>query len=206
MANTHSSLLSLPPELRNSIWNLVLKPSVMWVYDSPSTVRKHAQPPPLLQVNRFLRAETLPIYYGQTDFQLEATCSITCIKDKRQLIGRYRKWLSSLSSEAVRNIRFVRFPDDPYRGGCRGLQISLRRDAQGGATARVWLPATHRAVFSLDWYPLPVDWVGTRLVERLEAKLATIVMRKRKGSWKGLTRKEWVDVISMFYMACGRCW
>ncbi|KAK3647083.1 hypothetical protein LTR56_008251 [Elasticomyces elasticus] len=64
---TKKTLLKLPPELRNVIYELVL-------LDASPTFRfslcTYTAVPTLLQVNRQLRAEALGIYYGKASFEI----------------------------------------------------------------------------------------------------------------------------------------
>ncbi|KAK5682238.1 hypothetical protein LTS10_005364 [Elasticomyces elasticus] len=77
------SLLTIPPELRTRIWELALN-----IADTPPMihqdsankndtlkVRKYkfddqAVQPPLTKINRQVRAETLPMFYGRNTFEL----------------------------------------------------------------------------------------------------------------------------------------
>ena len=67
-------LLSLPPELRNRIWDTTLnevsnrQASIKVVHDRQ--VERICQPK-LLQVCRQIRAEVLPMYYSSTTFRFE---------------------------------------------------------------------------------------------------------------------------------------
>lgn len=68
-------LLTLPGELRNSIYDLVL-PNVLQLvsrFDGHRT-SSHKYRAALTHVNKQLRRETLPIYFGQTRFRLSAHC------------------------------------------------------------------------------------------------------------------------------------
>ncbi|KAK4561059.1 hypothetical protein LTR86_005014 [Recurvomyces mirabilis] len=62
-----TTLFSLPPELRNRVYLLVL-PFESQIFRFSFGV--HATIPALLQVNQQIRSEALGYYYGQTDFDL----------------------------------------------------------------------------------------------------------------------------------------
>ncbi|KAK5721887.1 hypothetical protein LTR15_006480 [Elasticomyces elasticus] len=65
-------LLILPPELRTQIWELVLiTPQPLNVGQSSPTPRTILQQPALTRVNRQIREECLPIFYGQNTFLVE---------------------------------------------------------------------------------------------------------------------------------------
>ncbi|KAK4961756.1 hypothetical protein LTR10_002247 [Elasticomyces elasticus] len=101
MADNKCYLLGLPSELRVSIWELVLQPITMSVPigsdDDPRT-----GPPKILQVNQIIRSETLPIYYGQTIFDLGY------LTRPHERMGDFGDWLHSIGEDAVQNLRQLR--------------------------------------------------------------------------------------------------
>ncbi|KAK3648884.1 hypothetical protein LTR56_003830 [Elasticomyces elasticus] len=67
-------LLILPPELRTQIWELVLiTPQPLNVGQSSPTPRTILQQPPLTRINRQTRSETLPSFYSQNSFLVDAS-------------------------------------------------------------------------------------------------------------------------------------
>ncbi|KAK5742181.1 hypothetical protein LTR17_003422 [Elasticomyces elasticus] len=103
MVESKCLLLTLPPELLNQIWNLVLPVKL------PDNLSfRWFAPPNILQVNRQIRADTLPMYYGQTTFEISI----------RRASDFYSGCFTSIGHEAVGHIRRMRFHDclDYLRG------------------------------------------------------------------------------------------
>ncbi|KAK5742183.1 hypothetical protein LTR17_003424 [Elasticomyces elasticus] len=101
MADNKCYLLGLPSELRVSIWELVLQPTTMSV-PIGSDEDPRTGPPKILQVNQIIRSETLPIYYGQTTFDLGY------LTRPRERIGDFGDWLHSIGEDAVQNLGHLR--------------------------------------------------------------------------------------------------
>ena len=89
-----TSLLTLPPEIRLQIYALLLPTSRTYIigrdYGHSISYLKY---PPLLQLNRQLRAETLPLFFGENTF----------IVDIHQLgdLRAFLKWVSVLDRRAA---------------------------------------------------------------------------------------------------------
>ncbi|KAK5732175.1 hypothetical protein LTR17_010752 [Elasticomyces elasticus] len=93
-------LLTIPPELRTRIWELALE-----ITDTPPVICRdsankdktlkvwrykfddQAVQPPLTKINRQVRAETLPMFYGRNTFELG--------------YGLGREWLSCIGEHAT---------------------------------------------------------------------------------------------------------
>ena len=93
MADSSSMLLSLPPELRNRIWELVIQPSEV-VISLRFQYTACARRPSILQVNQQTRAETLPMYQGQA-FMIKREG----VLDNLQAV---REWLQSIGGRGSR--------------------------------------------------------------------------------------------------------
>ncbi|KAK4574877.1 hypothetical protein LTR86_001719 [Recurvomyces mirabilis] len=98
------TLVTLPPELRNRIYELVLP--VGQVIDILPAYNEAHQSPPITCVNRQLRRETLPIYYGNNTFQSSIGYPP----------GNMVAWISSLSDLAVISMQCVRSNSTGYGG------------------------------------------------------------------------------------------
>ena len=95
--NLKAGLLRLSPELRNRIYNDVIPTSARISVLSALLPNQIA----LLQVCRTIRAETVPIFYGNTMFNFD-------IRSKSNYV-RATSWLHGLSDEAVRSLRKIYF-------------------------------------------------------------------------------------------------
>ncbi|KAH9901856.1 hypothetical protein F4778DRAFT_781742 [Xylariomycetidae sp. FL2044] len=83
------SLLGLPPELRNKIYDLVL-----FNCNGGDRVEhwRLLVPHALVQVNKQLRAETLPIYYGTNKFKISLCASTSTARAS----SRLQDWAESI--------------------------------------------------------------------------------------------------------------
>ena len=203
MAETRNLLLDLPPELRTTIWDLVLEPYSAKIYFLDSTTR--LQPPSLLQVNRFLRSETLPMYYGRTTFEFEKHRA-TGPADHKRVCAHYRKWLLSLG-EAIRHIRCVSFDDDAYGSDCRALRIVLQYDAEGTAQMKVERVGGGSERKEKEWFYGAGEMmtVTKQVIGILEEKAEEVLERKGKlkRQRRGLTATDWMCLLRMYYELCG---
>lgn len=92
--NLKSPLLSLPAELRNYIWELVvvrdqpIDATPVAQYISPSYVQGLVKQPPLSQVCRSVRQEVVSIFYGSNDF-------IAGLKFEQDAVN-LEKWLTAI--------------------------------------------------------------------------------------------------------------
>ncbi|KAK5685349.1 hypothetical protein LTS10_003427 [Elasticomyces elasticus] len=171
MADNKCYLLGLPSELRVSIWELVLQLITMSVPigsdDDPRT-----GPPKILQVNQIIRSETLPIYYGQTTFDLGY------LTRPHERIGDFGDWLHSIGEAAVQNLGHLRL-------GYRALDI---------------MPTSEAKIMS--WYvdprlPSVKSHISLKreagpLAKGFEAKLEIEIREVQKGlvGW-GLSSRDW---------------
>ena len=99
-SNLLSGLLRLSPELRNKIYNLTI-PTTTRI----SIVSKVSQNEiSLLQLCRFVRTETVPIFYGNTTFTFDLRT--------RPNFQRAKAWLEGLSPDAVKCLRKIYVQSD----------------------------------------------------------------------------------------------
>lgn len=107
------TLLGLPPELREIIFELALTEQDtidIAARKGPSTWH----PPPLLQTNRQLRTEALSIYFSRNSFALAARNrsdkgQMLCYRDERTMLCGWwlKKWLATLDRQATDALREV---------------------------------------------------------------------------------------------------
>ncbi|KAK5707790.1 hypothetical protein LTR97_000328 [Elasticomyces elasticus] len=182
MADNKCYLLGLPSELRVSIWELILQPITMSVPigsdDDPRT-----DPPKILQVNQITRSETLPIYYGQTTFDLGYLTRL------HERIGDFGDWLHSIGEDAVQNLRHLRVR-------CPWMLPLL----QLGYRALDIMPTSEAKIMS--WYVDPrLPFVKSHmslkreagpLAKGFEAKLEMEIREVQKGLVdRGLSPRDW---------------
>ncbi|KAK4543062.1 hypothetical protein LTR36_005839 [Oleoguttula mirabilis] len=123
---TSSPLLSLPPELRNRIWEYTVFSETTIVIGVP----------PITRLTRELRAEVLPIYLTLNTFRLPG--------------GYGRAWLTRLPAKRRAQIRRLhidlgasrRYVDDLLQSGLTPARTYLESDAQLGWRI-VWVGADH---------------------------------------------------------------
>lgn len=129
-----SRLLDLPPELRDAIYEFALtaeKTVVTYRLDAyERDTYDHAVQPALTRVNRQVRDETLPIYYGCNDFILHTES------------GRYshvHRWLLCNEPHLLKLkrvslwVRFFRLGDGRGRAASQGaVSVSMQRDIATG--------------------------------------------------------------------------
>ena len=111
-ANSQLSLIKLPAEIRNRIYERLV-PSNKWLTaynrSSPTEIA-------LLQVCRSIRADTVPMYYGNNTFALDLRTS-----EHRFLAYA---WINSLSVEAVNSLRKLR------------ISVEIECDCEAAASAK----------------------------------------------------------------------
>ena len=107
----HSQLLELPAELRNEICRLVVvKPFI--TLNSAGRIPLAMQPA-LSRVNKQLREETLPIFYGENtlglDFSLRDNRGRPWLGEKNKLYETFRRWSTGIQTKTsmLRNLRFL---------------------------------------------------------------------------------------------------
>jgi len=99
MADTHCSLLALPPELRNRIWALALPDNRQAITQYNGPVQR-AKPPNVMHINRAVRSETLPMYYGTTRFDFGRLGFYRNVRSRN-------KWLGSIGDEGLSQLRHM---------------------------------------------------------------------------------------------------
>lgn len=88
--NANHPFMKLAPELRNKIYDLILpKDTVINHPESPMDLM--ATKPALLSTCRFIRDETLPMYFGRQCLRLPAQGNFQSISDFRQTIYWFRR-------------------------------------------------------------------------------------------------------------------
>lgn len=111
-----SGFFTLSAELRNMIYeHLSLeKRNALWnTAETKGSVRNigpSATPPPISQVCRLIRSETLSIYYGLNNF------SISLMPERN--VGMAQRWISAIGTEGVsrlRNFRIRGYAWGPWR-------------------------------------------------------------------------------------------
>jgi len=102
-------LLDLPPELRNTVYELTL------VSETPIKPLEDRQQPAISNLCRQIRAESLPVYYSVNSFVLENfhyPCNY--MKDKLHgrcsctKHGRYADWLAAIGYTNLRHMQTLR--------------------------------------------------------------------------------------------------
>ncbi|KAF2769622.1 hypothetical protein EJ03DRAFT_327227 [Teratosphaeria nubilosa] len=94
-SKTPNLLMTLPAELRNNIYEFVLREiRILHVHD------KDFQEPALLCVSKEIRSEALPLYYGINNFSIYLN-----LGDERN-IGRLVDWLQSIVRECASSTPF----------------------------------------------------------------------------------------------------
>ncbi|KAK4494755.1 hypothetical protein PRZ48_014111 [Zasmidium cellare] len=151
-----SRLLTLPPELRNKIYTLVLVQGAPIQISERSTKPSLAArgatahytrllEPPFLLTCRQIRHEALPIFYGENVF-------FTAIKDALP------PWLLAIGPEKARMVRHIRgFRPSRYFDyeWARGLAGEVEREVGCGLQAGVF-----RMPFGCEGWPGKVFWTG----------------------------------------------
>lgn len=92
---------SLPPELRNRIYELVLPESQISPYIVIGGRRPKSQPYPISQVSRLLRKEALAVYFAESIFYIRVS--------RRSGYDIVQKWLEAQNESAIPNIKQVHF-------------------------------------------------------------------------------------------------
>ena len=76
-ARTFHRLLDLPPELRNSVYRFATVSGTVTALVRPP-------PPPICQASKQLRCESLPIFFGLTNFGLTINGSVVQLKPQKR--------------------------------------------------------------------------------------------------------------------------
>ncbi|KAG9530522.1 hypothetical protein KCU93_g2684, partial [Aureobasidium melanogenum] len=92
-----SPLFVLPIELRLYIYGLVIG-------DATFDPDRHIQQPTLLYINRQVRLEAVPVFYGQTNFRFKLPRVM-----KAESTSSAQKWLKSIGEENFQMLRHVSF-------------------------------------------------------------------------------------------------
>ncbi|KAK4902307.1 hypothetical protein LTR27_001211 [Elasticomyces elasticus] len=187
MADNKCHLLALPPELLNRIWSLVLATDLF----RPSS---DSGPPSILQTNQQIRGETLPMYYGETTFELETGESF-CFKYNCN-------WLRSIGDQAAKQIRHVRLCDPVARDNTPFnpwvMQVSL--DKVKVEEMLVWEALERETV---DYWDAGAQALFKGIADRAAAKVMALlanelrdIMEEREG--KGLTGDDWRALMELY--------
>ena len=104
------SLMTLPPELRNPIYEfaLVTNTSIDPYHNTATTERrKVSAQPPLTRVDRTVRQEALSVFYGKNKFELCMVCSKSSPESARH-------WLNRIGRDNRRSLKqcYMRAPQD----------------------------------------------------------------------------------------------
>lgn len=189
---TESALLSLPPELRNRIWAYAMKPSggqsrepliihrSRW-YDRRLMSGKSAMQPALTKVNRRIRSESLPMFYGRNILTIEY--------DNSGGSDRALQWLKSLGKNAkfIQELRvnggkvpYVQHGPFVFREYPVAFQISIHEPSSGSKL----LTCTSTTNCT--------DLGVQDTLRKLEHRLASRYDGKGK---QGLSAKDWRHVV-----------
>ncbi|KAK4961755.1 hypothetical protein LTR10_002246 [Elasticomyces elasticus] len=193
MADTRSHLLALPPELRNRVWSLVLATYLF----QPSS---DSGPPSILQTNHQIRGETLPMYYGDTTFELETGDFSKCNCN----------WLRSIGDQAAKQIRHVRLCDPGARDNTPFnpwvMQVSL--DKVKVEEMLVWETLERETV---DYWDAEAQALFKGITDRAAADVKALlakelesILETREG--EGLTSDDWRALIGVSAMRCRHSW
>ncbi|KAK5720199.1 hypothetical protein LTR15_007472 [Elasticomyces elasticus] len=165
---TKSSLLSLPPELRNNIYELVLLTTVPLPRFSASL---STRVPTLLHVNQQIRDEAISIYYGRAAIEL--------LVHQRRL-WQFTVWAESLDERAQKYLLsnneikwrvYVDKKDKPYYDDkVRTILGDMRRRTRG------WCVIVKKQKHLL----LPIN-LGCNLERRQESPEEHIARMKKEG-------------------------
>ena len=91
-ASSGSRLMTLPLEVRQRIWRLVVVETQFFVYPAIS-----AEQPDLAMTSRQIRGEVLPVYYGENTFAVEIPVeTMGNLKSGRVSLEPVRKWTAAL--------------------------------------------------------------------------------------------------------------
>lgn len=115
------SLLTLPAELRNKIYELALPldDGRMWISQRSNRPRPHAVPA-LCRANRQLRRETLSMFRGRSEFFLEVVFGQQRRGEEPALV----RWLRQFRRSGAESLRMLRVRSSlavPYPCGFGGL-------------------------------------------------------------------------------------
>lgn len=93
-ASTGSRLMTLPLEVRQRIWRLVVVETQFFVYPAVS-----AEQPDLAMTSRQIRSEVLPLYYGENTFAVEIPVETARnLASGRVSLEPVRKWTAALAA------------------------------------------------------------------------------------------------------------
>lgn len=125
----NSSLLSLPSELRNTIYELVLvSEKRIKIYDKAN---KDCRPPAVLQACHQLRHEAGAIYYGGNIFKIRAIWNDEAKEDQDVWFDScdsfFAQWLASIGPDSRAGLRKVHIHDTYHESEEVKAKIARRR-------------------------------------------------------------------------------
>ena len=177
-------LLSLPPELRNHIYELILiAPNKRIEANSWTRIgRSMAIQPPMTRVSRKVRDEALKIFYGQHIFRIDL-----CGNYHEISTSIFKLWMAGIGEKA-RLLRSVEL------GMCVMLEIRLSITTQPGIAAQCELREAEGREGTLAEDP-SVCFV----VRHMRSNGGNRVQRLLRGAGlRGLGPQDYIDVVEAF--------
>ena len=135
-SNPRASLMSLPLELQQRIWRLVVVETQFFVYPAINQ-----EQPDLAMTSRKIRNDVLPLYYGENTFAIEIPASVEgkrkskdpertslllvrkwmAALEGREYFGTIKKWALSWAPPPIRDVRV----GGPEHAGNREVIVSI---------------------------------------------------------------------------------
>jgi hypothetical protein len=154
--------MSLPLELQQRIWRLVVVETQFFVYPAINQ-----EQPDLAMTSRKIRNDVLPLYYGENTFAIEIPASVEgkrkskdpermslllvrkwmAALEGREYFGTIKKWALSWAPPPIRDVRV----GGPEHAGNREVIVSICYPKPGSANAQAIRPdiEIHRQAFCL---------------------------------------------------------